>query len=78
MVETAKRILTKEKIDRQLVGKSSSTTFMSIKDNCNKKVTFDTWEGLEDNIHKFTVMMGKLLARDNETNRQFKPQDLSE
>ena len=38
-VETAKRILTKEKIDRQLVGQSSSTPFMSIKDSYNKKVT---------------------------------------
>ena len=29
-VETAKRILTKEKIDRQLVGQSSSASFMNI------------------------------------------------
>ena len=29
-VETAKRILTKEKIDRQLAGQSSSTAFMNI------------------------------------------------
>ena len=41
-VETAKRILTKEKIDRQLAGQSSSTPFMSTKDSYNKKVTFDT------------------------------------
>ena len=32
-VETVKRILTKEKIDRQLVGQSSSTPFMSIEDS---------------------------------------------
>ena len=31
-VETAKRILTKEKIDKQLAGKTSSTPFMSVKD----------------------------------------------
>ena len=42
VVETAKRILMKEKIDRQLEGQSSSTPFMSIKDSYNKKVTFDT------------------------------------
>ena len=35
-VETVKRILTKEKIDRQLAGQSSSTQFMSVKDNYNK------------------------------------------
>ena len=42
--ETAKRILTKEKIDRQLASQSSSTPFMHIPDghNNNKKVvTFD-------------------------------------
>ena len=31
-VETAKRILTKEKLDRQITGQSSSTPFMSIRD----------------------------------------------
>ena len=47
---------------------------MSVKDNYSKKVTFDTQDGLEDKIDKLTVMMGKLAARDNGTNRQFKPQ----
>ena len=32
VVETAKRILTKEKIDMQVAGKSTLTPFMSIKD----------------------------------------------
>ena len=50
-VETAKRILTTEKIDRQLMGQSSSTPFMSIKDSyVNKRVTFDTKDGLEEKI----------------------------
>ena len=47
---------------------------MRVEDNYNKKVTFDTWDGLKDKIDKLTVMMGKLAARDNGTNRQFKPQ----
>ena len=34
-VETAKRILMKEKIDKQLPGQSSSTPFMNIKDGYN-------------------------------------------
>ena len=71
VVETAKGILMKEKNNRQLARQCSSNPFMSIKDNCNKKVTFDTWEGLEDKMDKLTVMMGKLAARDNGTNRQF-------
>ena len=47
---------------------------MSIKDNHNKKVTFDTWDGLEDKIDKLAVMMNKLATRENGTSRQFKPQ----
>ena len=35
VVEMAKRILTKEKIDRQLAGQTSSTAFMSIRDGLN-------------------------------------------
>ena len=36
VVETAKRRLTKEKIDRQLVGQSSPTPFLNIKDSYNR------------------------------------------
>ena len=43
----AKRILTKEKIDRQLAGETSSTPFMSIKEGFSKKVTFDMTDGIE-------------------------------
>ena len=75
VVETAKRILTKEKIDRQLVVQSSSTSFMSIKDSYNnKKVTFYTKDRLEDKIDRLAVMMSKLAANDGQTNKQFKPQ----
>ena len=75
VVETSKWILMKERIDRQLVGQSSSTPFMSIKDSYNnKKVTFDTWDGLEDKTDRLTVMMGKLATNDNGINKQFKPQ----
>ena len=73
-VETAERILTKEKIDRQLARQSSSTPFMSLKDSCNKKVTFDTQDRLEDKIDKLTAMMGKLASGDNGNNGEIKPQ----
>ena len=33
MVETAKRMLTKENMDKQLVGQTSSTPFMSVRDS---------------------------------------------
>ena len=47
VVETVKRILIKEKIDRQLAGQTSSHPFMSIRDGYNKRVTFNATEGIE-------------------------------
>ena len=60
-VEMAKRILMKEKIDRQLAGQTSSTPFMSIRDNCRKRVTFNMTDDLEQKIDKLMLMMGKLV-----------------
>ena len=60
-------------MDRQLAGQSSSTPFMSIKDNYNnKKVTFDKQDGLEDKIDRLTVMMSRLAVKDDGTSKQFK------
>ena len=73
-VETAKRILTKEKLDRQLTRQTSSTPFMSIRDGHNRKVSFDTKEELGGKIDKLVVMIGKLATRDSGTGRRFKPQ----
>ena len=59
-VETVKRILTKEKIDRQLAGQSSSTPFMNIWVGYNsgkKVVPLDTQETLDDKLDKITFMM---------------------
>ena len=61
-------------MDRQLYGLSSSTPFMSIKDNHSRRVTFDTRNELGDKIDRLTVMIGKLAARDSRSDRQFKPQ----
>ena len=74
VVETAKRILTKEKLDRQLTRQSSSTPFMSIREGHNRKVSFDTKVELGDKRDKLVVMIDKLATRDNRTGRQFKPQ----
>ena len=65
-VETEKRILTKEKLDRQLTGHTSSSPFMSIREGQNNgRVSFDTREELGDKIDKLVVMIGKLAAKDN-------------
>ena len=73
-VETAKRILTKEKIDRQLAGQSSSTLFMNIRYHYDSKkvVTFDTKDRLDNKIYKLTSMMSKLTAQGSNQNKQFK------
>ena len=73
-VETAKRILTKEKIDRQLAGQSSLTPLMSMNDGySSKKVTYNMQDSLDDKMDKLTSMMSKLTAQDNNQNKQFKP-----
>ena len=51
VVETAKRILTKEKIYNQLLRQTSSTPFMSVRDGPNKKVTYNTADNLELHGH---------------------------
>ena len=74
-VETAKRILMKEKIDIQLAGQSLCTPFMSTKESYNnKKVTFNTQDGLKDKIDRLMVMISKLAAKDDGINKKFKPQ----
>ena len=73
-VETEKRILTKEKLDKQLTGQTSASPFMSIREGINRKVSFDTRDELGDKIDKLTVMLGRLAAKDNNEKRPFKPQ----
>ena len=73
-VETAKRILTKEKLDKQLTGHTSISPFMIIRDGTERKVSFNARDELGDKIDKLTVMMSRLVAKDNNKKRAFKPQ----
>ena len=41
--------------------------------NANERVTFDTQDGLEENINRLMIMMSKLTADDDEQNKQLKP-----
>ena len=47
-VEKAKRILTKEKLDKQLTGQNSGSPFMNIRDGTERKVSFNTRDELGD------------------------------
>ena len=69
----AKRILMKEKIDRQLAGQTSSMPFMNIRDNYRKRVTFDMTDDIEQKKDQLTLMMRKLVTEDKGQNKPFKP-----
>ena len=73
-VETTKRILTKEMLDKQLTGQASTSPFMSIREGASRRVSFDTREELGDKIDKLLVMIGKFATKDSNSNRSFKPQ----
>ena len=73
-VETAKIILTKEKLDKQLTGQSSASPFMNIRDGMERKVSFNTRDELGNKIDKLTVAMSRLAAKDSHKKRPFKAQ----
>ena len=48
---------------------------MNIKDRyVNKKVTFNTQDGLEGKVDRLTSMMIKLTSQDDDQIKQFKPE----
>ena len=73
-VDTAKRILTKEKLDKQLMGQTSPSPFMSIKNGTERRASFNDRDELGDKIDKLTVMMNRLAMKDTLEKRPFKPQ----
>ena len=73
-VDTAKRILTKEKLDKQLTGQTSTSPFMNVRDGTERKVSFNTRDELGVKIDKVTLVISRLAARDSHEKRPFKPQ----
>ena len=71
-VDTAKRILTKEKLDKQLTGQTSTSPFMSVRNRTERRVSFNTRDELGDKIDKLTVVMSRLSAKDSHEKRPFK------
>ena len=83
-VETAKRVLTKEKRDRQMSGQSSATPFMKVTNeqnystmnSCRKGVTFDVMDTLErnsDSIDKLTSLVSKMNMKMDKCETRYKP-----
>ena len=46
---------------------------MSVRDGHNKRVTFDATDDIEQKIDKLMTMMGKLVTKDEEQSKPFKP-----
>ena len=75
-VETAKRFLTKEKIDRQMTGQSS-TPFMKLSHKKRKSVSFDARNMLEktsENMERMMVLMDKMYTKLKQKDMPYKPQ----
>ena len=66
--------MTKEKLDKQLTGQTSTSPFKSIKDGTERRVSFNNRDELGDKIDKLTVMMNRLVPKDTHEKRPFKPQ----
>ena len=77
VVETTKRFLTKEKIDRQMTGQSP-TPFMKLNDKKSKKaVSYDARDVLErnsKNMERMTVLMDKMYIKLDQKDLHYKPQ----
>ena len=73
-VDTVKRILTTEKLDKQLTGQTSTRHFMSVREGTDRRVPFNTRDELGDKIDKLTVVMSKLAVKDSHERKPFKPQ----
>ena len=84
-VETAERVLTKEKIDREMSSQSSATPFMKVNSkhnyssmkSCKKGVTFDVIETIDrnsDSIDKLPSFVSKMNMKMDKHEMQYKPQ----
>ena len=70
-----KRFLTKEKIDRQMTGQSS-TPFMKLTDKKRKPVTFETKDTLErtsENMERMMAIMDKMYINLEQKDVPYKP-----
>ena len=79
--ETVKRFLTKEKIDRQMSGKSTTAPFMkvndghksSFKDSSKKAVPFDALETIKRNSDS-KIVISKMNMKMDKCDTQYVPQ----
>ena len=83
-IARAKRVLTKEKIDKQMTGQTSSMPFMRVSDgnqsssrSSKRGVTFDIMDAMErssDSIDKLTSLVSKMNMEMDKKEAPYKPQ----
>ena len=76
-MDAAKRVLTKEKLDKQLSGQTAnSTPFMKMGDTGHpgKKMSIKAQDSIEERLEYLTSMMYKMSIQQEEDKKPFKPQ----
>ena len=76
-VDATKRVLTKEKLDKHLSGKTVNTIpFMKMRDTSHsgKKVSINAQDSIREKTENLTSMMYKMCIQQEEGKKPFKPQ----
>ena len=76
-MDAAKRVLTKEKLDKQLSGQTAnSTPFMKMEDTVppGKKMSIKAQDSMEERLDNLTSMMYKMSIQQEKGKKPFKPQ----
>ena len=71
-VDATKRVLTKEKLDKQLSGQAGAATpFMQVKDvlHSNKKVSFNVHDPIKEQLENLTSLVYNMSMQKEENNR---------
>ena len=75
-VDSMKRVLTKENLDKQLSGQAGTTTpFMKVGDisHPGKKVSFDAQDPVREQLESLTSMVYNMYIQKEENSKPFKP-----
>ena len=75
-IDAMKRVLTKEKIDKQLSGQlGTATPFMKVGDvsRSSKKMSFNAHDPIKEQLENLTSMVYNMSIQKEENNRPFKP-----
>ena len=75
-VDATKRVLTKEKLDKQLSGQATtSTPFMKVGDaSYGKTVSFNVQDSIREQFKKLSLMVYNMSMHKEEGKKPFKPQ----